>query len=66
MLKNLQAASPETPETRKMYYFCLCSAFTSFSSVSIDNDFYHYVAVKNFTTTYLNLTVFLKLEKWKN
>ena len=68
MLKNLQAEPPETPDTRKIYYFYLCLAFScikrSFSSVSSGNNFYHHVAVKNFTTTYLNLTpFFMKLEK---
>ena len=58
MLKNLRAVSPETPEARKIYYFYLSLAFISFSSVSSGNNFYHYVAVKNFTTTYLNLTIF--------
>ena len=64
MLKNLQAASPETPETRKIYYFAFVQPFSSikrsFSSVSSGNNFYHHVVVKNFTTTYLNLTNFSK------
>ena len=38
-------------------------AFVQPFFVSSGNNFYHYVAVKDFTTTYLNLALFFEIRK---